>query len=138
MTEWGARGKQIGEREGKRAESGRERERREKERRKSVFFRAGKQSGEREGNRTEGNRTEKRESFLARRNRKRAEGNRRAGRASLVALPPPALLFVPRTGIEPALPCDNQILSLARLPIPPSGLIKLKAFLKFAKTRFRD
>jgi hypothetical protein len=30
--------------------------------------------------------------------------------------------FVPRTGIEPALPCDNQILSLARLPIPPSGL----------------
>lgn len=29
---------------------------------------------------------------------------------------------VPRTGIEPALPCDNQILSLARLPIPPSGL----------------
>jgi site-specific DNA recombinase len=31
------------------------------------------------------------------------------------------LLSVPRTGIEPALPCDNQILSLARLPIPPSG-----------------
>jgi site-specific DNA recombinase len=30
-------------------------------------------------------------------------------------------LSVPRTGIEPALPCDNQILSLARLPIPPSG-----------------
>ena len=29
--------------------------------------------------------------------------------------------FVPRTGIEPALPCGNQILSLARLPIPPSG-----------------
>ncbi len=29
---------------------------------------------------------------------------------------------VPRTGIEPALPCDNQILSLARLPVPPSGL----------------
>lgn len=28
---------------------------------------------------------------------------------------------VPRTGIEPALPCENQILSLARLPIPPSG-----------------
>ena len=28
---------------------------------------------------------------------------------------------VPRTGIEPALPCGNQILSLARLPIPPSG-----------------
>jgi hypothetical protein len=34
------------------------------------------------------------------------------------------ILFVPRTGIEPALPCDNQILSLARLPIPPSGLFK--------------
>ena len=32
--------------------------------------------------------------------------------------------FVPRTGIEPALPCDNQILSLARLPIPPSGQFK--------------
>ena len=32
------------------------------------------------------------------------------------------LAFVPRTGIEPALPCDNQILSLARLPVPPSGL----------------
>ena len=30
--------------------------------------------------------------------------------------------YVPRTGIEPALPCDNQILSLARLPVPPSGL----------------
>jgi hypothetical protein len=29
-------------------------------------------------------------------------------------------LRVPRTGVEPALPCDNQILSLARLPIPPS------------------
>jgi site-specific DNA recombinase len=29
--------------------------------------------------------------------------------------------YVPRTGIEPALPCDNQILSLARLPVPPSG-----------------
>ena len=28
---------------------------------------------------------------------------------------------VPRTGIEPALRCRNQILSLARLPIPPSG-----------------
>lgn len=33
---------------------------------------------------------------------------------------------VPRTGIEPALPCDNQILSLARLPIPPSGLFSSK------------
>jgi hypothetical protein len=29
--------------------------------------------------------------------------------------------MVPGTGIEPALPCGNQILSLARLPIPPSG-----------------
>ena len=34
--------------------------------------------------------------------------------------------LVPRTGIEPALPCDNQILSLARLPIPPSGLFSSK------------
>jgi hypothetical protein len=37
---------------------------------------------------------------------------------------------VPRTGIEPALPCGNQILSLTRLPIPPSGLyhlVRLKA-----------
>ena len=33
----------------------------------------------------------------------------------------PSSLLVPRTGIEPALPCDNQILSLARLPVPPSG-----------------
>jgi hypothetical protein len=31
--------------------------------------------------------------------------------------------LVPGTGIEPALPCDNQILSLTRLPIPPSGLM---------------
>ena len=30
--------------------------------------------------------------------------------------------LVPRTGIEPAHPCEYQILSLARLPIPPSGL----------------
>ena len=29
---------------------------------------------------------------------------------------------VPRTGIEPAHPCERQILSLLRLPIPPSGL----------------
>lgn len=28
---------------------------------------------------------------------------------------------VPGTGIEPALSCDNQILSLTRLPVPPSG-----------------
>ena len=31
------------------------------------------------------------------------------------------LLLVPRTGIEPAHPCGHQILSLTRLPIPPSG-----------------
>lgn len=39
------------------------------------------------------------------------EEKMRAGghRSSLAA---PALIFVPRTGIEPALPCDNQILSL--------------------------
>ena len=30
---------------------------------------------------------------------------------------------VPATGIEPALPCENQILSLARLPIPPHGQV---------------
>ena len=29
---------------------------------------------------------------------------------------------VPTKGIEPSLPCENQILSLARLPIPPYGL----------------
>ena len=29
--------------------------------------------------------------------------------------------LVPRTGIEPAHPCERQILSLLRLPIPPSG-----------------
>ena len=29
---------------------------------------------------------------------------------------------VPGTGIEPAHPCEYQILSLTRLPIPPSGL----------------
>ena len=31
------------------------------------------------------------------------------------------LFDVPRTGIEPAHPCERQILSLLRLPIPPSG-----------------
>jgi hypothetical protein len=30
---------------------------------------------------------------------------------------------VPGTGIEPAHPCEYQILSLTRLPIPPSGLL---------------
>ena len=29
--------------------------------------------------------------------------------------------FVPEKGIEPPLSCLNQILSLARLPIPPPG-----------------
>ena len=28
---------------------------------------------------------------------------------------------VPGTGVEPARPCEHQILSLARLPIPPPG-----------------
>ena len=28
---------------------------------------------------------------------------------------------VPGTGIEPAHPCEYQILSLTRLPVPPSG-----------------
>ena len=40
----------------------------------------------------------------------------------IIKKPPIKVVFVPRTGIEPALPCENQILSLARLPIPPSGL----------------
>jgi hypothetical protein len=35
--------------------------------------------------------------------------------------PPTRGGFVPRTGIEPAHPCEYKILSLARLPIPPSG-----------------
>jgi hypothetical protein len=26
---------------------------------------------------------------------------------------------VPEEGLEPPLPCDNEILSLARLPVPP-------------------
>ena len=30
---------------------------------------------------------------------------------------------VPETGIEPAHPCERQILSLLRLPIPPPGPI---------------
>jgi hypothetical protein len=36
---------------------------------------------------------------------------------------PSGLFFVPRTGIEPAHCCQYQILSLTRLPIPPSGLL---------------
>ena len=40
---------------------------------------------------------------------------------------PPAIARgrVPGTGIEPALSCDNQILSLTRLPVPPSGLFRV-------------
>jgi hypothetical protein len=34
------------------------------------------------------------------------------------------ILLVPRTGIEPAQPCDRQILSLLRLPIPPPGPLR--------------
>ena len=30
---------------------------------------------------------------------------------------------VPGTGIEPAHPCERQILSLLRLPIPPPGQV---------------
>ncbi len=30
-------------------------------------------------------------------------------------------ITVPGTGIEPAHPCERQILSLLRLPIPPPG-----------------
>ena len=32
-----------------------------------------------------------------------------------------AFCFVPRTGLEPARPCEHQPLKLARLPIPPPG-----------------
>lgn len=31
------------------------------------------------------------------------------------------ILLVPEAGLEPARPCGQQILSLARLPIPPLG-----------------
>ena len=31
-----------------------------------------------------------------------------------------AIRVVPRVGLEPTLPCGNEILSLARLPISPS------------------
>ena len=34
--------------------------------------------------------------------------------------------MVPGAGIEPALPCGNEILSLACLPISPPGLVKRK------------
>ena len=39
--------------------------------------------------------------------------------------------MVPGTGIEPAHPCEYQILSLARLPIPPSGLKKGTQYYNF-------
>jgi hypothetical protein len=29
--------------------------------------------------------------------------------------------LVPERGLEPPLPCENQVLNLARLPIPPFG-----------------
>jgi hypothetical protein len=31
--------------------------------------------------------------------------------------------LVPERGLEPPLPCENQVLNLARLPIPPFGHI---------------
>jgi hypothetical protein len=33
---------------------------------------------------------------------------------------------VPGTGIEPAHPCERQILSLLRLPIPPPGRSRIE------------
>ena len=35
--------------------------------------------------------------------------------------------MVPERGLEPPLPCGNQVLNLARLPIPPFGHSKKKA-----------
>jgi hypothetical protein len=29
--------------------------------------------------------------------------------------------MVPERGLEPPLPCENQVLNLARLPVPPFG-----------------
>ena len=37
---------------------------------------------------------------------------------------------VPTKGIEPSRPCERQILSLLRLPIPPHGLFLLLKTLK--------
>jgi hypothetical protein len=37
-------------------------------------------------------------------------------------------LAVPGTGIEPAHPCERQILSLLRLPISPPGLNGLQYY----------
>src|SRR3984957_17664705 len=31
------------------------------------------------------------------------------------------VILVPERGLEPPLPCENQLLKLARLPIPPFG-----------------
>jgi hypothetical protein len=30
-------------------------------------------------------------------------------------------ILVPERGLEPPLPCENQVLNLARLPVPPFG-----------------
>src|SRR5258708_19931559 len=30
-------------------------------------------------------------------------------------------MMVPERGLEPPLPCENQVLNLARLPVPPFG-----------------
>jgi hypothetical protein len=30
-------------------------------------------------------------------------------------------MLVPERGLEPPLPCENQVLNLARLPVPPFG-----------------
>ena len=81
--------------------------------------------GERETERERlGERETERERY-GERETERERGENEIGRTSL-SLVAPFLIFVPRTGIEPALPCDNQILSLARLPIPPSGLFSSK------------
>jgi hypothetical protein len=40
-------------------------------------------------------------------------------------------LFVPRTGVEPARPCGHWSLKPARLPIPPSGRLRLQIYALF-------
>jgi hypothetical protein len=40
------------------------------------------------------------------------------------------LILVPERGLEPPLPCENQVLNLARLPIPPFGHCAARAHLK--------
>ncbi len=47
--------------------------------------------------------------------------SRRAASASRSASTGHGIGRVPGTGVEPALPCGNQTLNLARLPIPPPG-----------------